>query len=159
MPTRTNPPVNIQAVTRANARRTWINQARLAREARRGDVARMAYRDLERPETIAQSLGIPLSTIKGDLRSIQLEAFQRCEQDIESSLGEHIRKLLEWEKEALEQYWASQTPALKLRWFNARLDVLKDLARVTGRDKAGASLFFAAETEDTRYAVVLSTPA
>ena len=88
--------------------------------------------ELKTASEVATALSISVRQVYRHMDTLRDDIVTHLKDERQHALADHVGKLFEMEREALEQYADSENSQIKLKWFDARRNVLGDIAKVAG---------------------------
>lgn len=107
-------------------------------------------RGMTQAET-AKQMGMSLSQIERYVSTIDHTFIQQITDATYKALAQHIARLQAMQQDAYENMVNAKSDGHRIQWYRARLETLRDIAKIMGFEKASASMVF--EQGDERYVI------
>lgn len=95
-------------------------------------VMKLVLGELKTPAEVAEHLQISTSSVYRHMDALRDDIVTHLKDERQHALADHVGKLFEMEREAYTEYLAAPNSQLKIKWFDARRNVLSDIAKVAG---------------------------
>jgi DNA-binding transcriptional ArsR family regulator len=104
----------------------------VTQEVAQTQIIKMMLGELKTASEIGDKLKMSSSAVYRHIDKIRDEVVAHLKDERQHALADHVGKLFEMEKMALENYEHAENSQIKLKWFNERRGVLQDIAKVAG---------------------------